>query len=73
MYAIRSYYVIVVILPYRKPWLDKWLRIPHMTVEEAIRIRDNVGGSVTVITVGDDDVITSYSIHYTKLYEIEIL
>jgi electron transfer flavoprotein beta subunit len=27
----------------------------NYAVEEAIQIRDNVGGSVTVITVGDDE------------------
>ena len=24
--------IVVVVMPYRKPWVDKWLRIPHMTV-----------------------------------------
>lgn len=28
--------------------------IPNYAVEEAIRIRDAVGGTVTVVTVGDD-------------------
>jgi len=24
--------IVVVVMPYRKPWVNKWLRVPHMTV-----------------------------------------
>ena len=53
MYAIRSYYV-----------------REHKSVTEMIRKYYNDPQSILKkINYGDEPVITSYSIHYTKLYE----
>ena len=61
MYAIRSYYV---------PWLKENYSL------EVIAVCINVGQEDDMEEVkvkAIESVITSYSIHYTKLYEIEVL
>ena len=61
MYAIRSYYVAVFLLDEGKEWA-------------ALRAASSEGGQRMIarnhrLAVGRQGVITSYSIHYTKLYE----
>jgi len=36
--------IVVVVMPYRKPWVNKWLRIPHMTVASDSMIGIGVDG-----------------------------
>jgi len=47
--------IIIVVLPYRKPWLDKWLRIPHMTV-----------ATDSMIGVGTDGKFLPWDADYSK-------
>ena len=54
MYAIRSYYV--------KPIIS---RLQHVRITQQIEVAKNPA----IAAVKDTVVITSYSIHYTKLYE----
>jgi len=47
--------IVVVVMPYRKPWVDKWLRIPHMTV-----------ASDSMIGVGTDGKFLPWDADYSK-------
>jgi len=47
--------IVVVVMPYRKPWLSKWLRIPHMTV-----------ASDSMIGIGTDGKFLPWDADYSK-------
>jgi N-acyl-D-amino-acid deacylase len=47
--------IVVVVMPYRKPWVDKWLRIPHMTV-----------ASDSMIGIGADGKFLPWDADYSK-------
>ena len=73
MYAIRSYYAVLAALVHPSGWRALWQPVEFAQAElEALGVYDD-----TVIALVADHgeefhehgVITSYSIHYTKLYD----
>ena len=71
MYAIRSYYETETIeYSYGKPVVQyRGQLMPLIGVSEDFRITKDGRQPVLVFTDRDRSVITSYSIHYTKLYD----
>ena len=70
MYAIRSYYAAFVLQPQEIELLfHKGNQLTGLAIDDFVklfpRIGFDLGGTFQII-----DVITSYSIHYTKLYEL---
>ena len=67
MYAIRSYYERVSVLENKMDDLGTWYY--YSNVIKNGNFVDGTGWSTTNGSIIVNDVITSYSIHYTKLYD----
>ena len=69
MYAIRSYYVSKEIITHIKN-VEKNIKEYKLTVRDAIDMLSvDIGMATPMLSVTEEVVITSYSIHYTKLYD----
>ena len=69
MYAIRSYYAVKTNAEVNVPYDLLWGRAQQWLSEKGFEGQGEVTGGVLSASQESYVVITSYSIHYTKLYE----